>query len=464
MTINPNTEEAYKLLHNGTLALARAEQQGLRVDMDYLGKQKKRITRKILHLEKQFLKSAFFKGWQKSTTKSINIYSNHQLGHYLYKIKKIVPENTTASGEGSTNEETLTQLGIPELKILMRIRKLKKIRDTYFEQFEREQVNGVLHPSFNLHLVKTHRSSSSNPNFQNIPKRDKEAMLLTRNALFPRKGYQLLEADYSGLEVRIAACYHQDSTMLKYIKDPTTDMHRDMAMQIFKLKTFDKHNPEHKTLRAAAKNGFVFPQFYGDYYGNNAISIASDWCGLSKTNKWKTGQGIEFEDGYISDHLISHGFDSLKKFTEHLKKIERDFWYNRFPEYREWKERWWRTYLKYGYIDMKTGFRCSGIMSRNDVTNYPIQGAAFHCLLWSFIKLDFYMRQENWKTRLIGQIHDSIVFDVHPDELEMVSKNIVQVTTKELRKHWNWITVPLDIDAELCDVDAPWSTKRDYKL
>ena len=68
-----------------------------------------------------------------------------------------------------------------------------------------------------------------------------------------------MEADFGSLEVRIAACYHQDPTMIKYIKDETTDMHRDMAQQIFKLSNFDKHNRAHGILRTAAKNGFVFP-------------------------------------------------------------------------------------------------------------------------------------------------------------------------------------------------------------
>ena len=124
-------------------------------------------------------------------------------------------------------------MGIPELDNLLRIRKLKKVRDTYLEGFLREQVNGYIHPFFNLHLVRTYRSSSDHPNFQNIPKRDKEAMNIVRRAIFPRPGHQLLELDYSGLEVRIAACYHKDKTMLRYIGDPHSDMHGDMAKQIF---------------------------------------------------------------------------------------------------------------------------------------------------------------------------------------------------------------------------------------
>ena len=133
-------------------------------------------------------------------------------------------------------------LEIPELNNLLQIRKLKKNRDTYLNGFLREQVNGYIHPSFNLHLVRTFRSSANSPNFQNIPIRDKESMQLTRRALFPRPGHQLLEIDYGQLEVRIAACYNQDKQLIHDIVQG--DMHGDMASQIFMINPFDRDIPE----------------------------------------------------------------------------------------------------------------------------------------------------------------------------------------------------------------------------
>ncbi|KKL05637.1 hypothetical protein LCGC14_2604030, partial [marine sediment metagenome] len=122
----------------------------------------------------------------------------------------------------------------------------------------------------------------------------------------------LLEVDYSGLEVRIAACYHQDPNMLKYINNPASDMHGDMAKQIFKLPKLDKAITEHKVLRDAAKNGFVFPEFYGDYYKNCAESMACNWGELPQS-RWKEGQGIKMPEGYLSDHLIAKGIKSYKQ-------------------------------------------------------------------------------------------------------------------------------------------------------
>jgi hypothetical protein len=817
MIVNPRTSQAYQLFHNGILALSRAELQGIRVDLDYIQTAKKHINKKINDLEQQFYKSKFFQHWKHTTKGEVNINSNYQLAHFLYGVKKIIPTKTTTSGKGSTDEEALQQLNLPELSELLEIRKLKKICNTYLESFEREQVKGYIHPFYNLHLVRTFRSciakgtkilsvrdfqkfpegvpieliktgdyvycfddnlnpaiqkvkwagktgykevirihyvvnggggkgyldvtpehkirlidgsyvqaknligdfrklndnkhipkirtlsckrvndtlrftghlkcgngllehrliysqligelknkdiihhkdgnhlnhnpknlektnlkdhasyhnknasievknkriqtlkenrhkikykkglenhnslklskfnyilllakskghithlnydfgtikkylnlysidpeiiklrydkngmfiskkrliklskfgrskvqsilghnyykllklykfygidpkrkwanqygkfqpgnhiiskiewihkkvdvydielekyhnffanqicvhnSADSPNFQNIPKRDKEAMKICRSALFPRPGHQLVEVDFSGLEVRIAACYHNDPVMIKYINDPKSDMHSDMAKQIFIMDKIDKSIESHYTLRQAAKNGFVFPEFYGDYYKNCAIGICNDWIHLPQ-KKWKSGEGIQmFDDDplyFISDHLISKGIKSFDQFVEHIKEIEYDFWNNRFSAYQEWKERWYTGYQKYGYIDMKTGFRCSGLMSRNDIINYPVQGAAFHCLLWSFIETDSLIRFKNLDSKLVGQIHDSMILDVNPDEREYLVKEIKKITCERLPATWDWIIVPLDVDVEVHPVDGSWA-------
>jgi len=464
MDIHPKTADAYRLLHEGTLALARAERQGIRLDTDYIQKQRHRLSKRIELLEAKFKRSNFYKRWYHSIgNKDPNIYSNAQLSHYLYKVKKLSPLGETTSGQGATDENALTQLNIPELNDILQIRKLKKIRDTYLEGFAREAVDGVLHPFFNLHLVKTFRSSSDRPNFQNIPKRDKEAMQIVRKSLYPRKGHQLMEIDYSSLEVRIAQIYHQDPVMLKYITDPTTDMHRDMAMQIFILKHFDKTIPEHKTLRYMAKNGFVFPQFYGDFYKSCAYNIANNHLELPN-GKWKKGMGIAMPEGHISDHLIANGIRSIDHFIEHIKAIETDFWQNRFKVYAKWKDQWFAKYIKRGYVDLKTGFRCSGVMSRNDSINYPIQGAAFHCLLKSFIMADHIIQVEKLKSRLVGQIHDSMILDVHPSEVEHIAHVVHNVTCSQLLKEWPWITVPLEVEMDLGGIDESWVSLKPYSL
>jgi DNA polymerase-1 len=458
--MNPNTKEAYDLLHNGILALQKMEMQGLRIDVEYIQQKKKSITKEIHDLEQKFMKSKFYKDWDTSSTTKVNIYSPVQLGKFLYTVKKIKIKKETASGQGATDEEALQQLGIPELNILLKIKKLKKIRDTYLAGFEREQIDGIIHPFYDLHLVRTYRGSSNSPNFQNIPKRDKEAMDATRKAIYPRPGHQLLEIDFGQLEVRISACYNQDDQLIYDILHG--DMHKDMAVEIFHIKKYDKE--KHGVLRQAAKNGFVFPQFYGDYYVNCAIRMANIWCGLPKTGKWKKDTGIKIGDEYISNIMLSNGYKSMDDFSEHIKKIESNFWGKRYKKYDKWKDSMWAEYQENGYINSFTGFTYQGVMKKNDAINYPIQGSAFHCLLWSIIEITKAQEKEKWNTRLVGQIHDAIVLDVDPAELEHIVKVIKCIMCHDILKVWKWITVPLVIDAELCPVDSSWAEKQPYKI
>ena len=452
--------EAYQLLHDGVLALARVEQQGLRIDVGYIKKQKRKITKQITELEEGFYDSDFFKEWKDSVQKKkINIYSPTQLSYFLYRVKKLESPKKTASGGDSTDEETLKRLNIPELDILLKIKKLKKIKDTYLASFEREQTDGYLHPFYNLHIARTYRSSSDRPNFQNIPIRDEEAMMYVRQAIYPRPGHQLWEIDYSQLEVRISACYNKDPQLIHDILEG--DMHRDMAMEIFKLKKYDPKL--HKTLRAATKNGFVFPQFYGDYYKNCAENMACTWGELPK-GRWKSGQGIQVGNVCLSDHMIENDIKSYMIFEKHVQEIERMFWQERYRTYSNWKESWWKKYQRRGYVTTKTGFVFQGVMSRNDVINYPVQGAAFHCLLWSLIEIMKVQLRERWDTKIVGQIHDSIIIDMNPKEVDHVIPIIKCIMCNDVRQHWPWIIVPLEIEADVCPVDGSWAEKKPFNI
>lgn len=457
MKMHPKTRQAYELLHDATLALADIERHGIHFDEQYANKQYHRLSKKIEVLEKKLKSSTFYKEWQMSSKNPVNINSNPQLRHFLYKVKGYTPASTTKkSGEGSTSEDALEALKIPELDILLKIRKLKKLRDTYLGSFTTEQSNGIIHPFFNLHNVITFRSSSSKPNFQNIPKREETAMTITRRCLIPSKGNLLLEGDYGQLEVRIAACYNQDPKLIDDIVHG--DMHADMASEIFFIKNLDKDNIKgHSTLRKAAKNGFIFPEFYGDYFGRCAVILAHEWGKLPEKGRWGKNKGIEIVDGlYLSDHLRSNGIKDFDDFKDHIEKIENDFWNKRYPVYRDWKESLWSNYQEKGYIDLKTGFRCQGVMDKNNAINYPVQGAAFHCLLWSLIRIHSLLNKQGFKTKIIGQIHDAIIFDVYPPELEDVKKLATDVMTRQLPDNWDWITVPLEVEFDEGKINESW--------
>lgn len=460
MNLRVASSVAYQLFHDGALALARAERQGIRIDVPYCERMREELTRTIEQHYRDFAKSALYQLWNRVYGAKINVFSPTQLARILYDKMKFTPPKETNTGQGSTDDDALRRINLPELAHLLEMRKLSKIRDTYLSAFLREQVDGHIHPSFNLHLVRTFRSSSDSPNLQNVPKRDAEAMRICRRAILPRPGHMLVEADFAMLEVMIAACYCKDPVLLAYVTDRTSDMHLDMAKQIFKMESMDKKIPAHAIMRQAAKNSFVFPQFYGDYYGNNAAGLA-DWMKLPTQGVWKDGLGIELPNGgHVSDHLRSVGIKSIDQFTEHLRDVEADFWGRRFQVYKKWREEWVAKYRRRGFLQMHTGFVCSGVMNKNEIINYPIQGTAFHCLLKTFIEVDAAMRKERWRSRLVGQVHDSMLLDVWPEEFEHVKGVIHHIVREYLPSVWKWIVVPLDIDIEAFEVDGPWMKEK----
>jgi DNA polymerase I-like protein with 3'-5' exonuclease and polymerase domains len=114
-------------------------------------------------------------------------------------------------------------------------------------------------------------------------------------------------------------------------------------------------------------------------------------------------------------------------------------------------------------MDTLTGFRCSGLIGRNDCINYPVQGSAFHCLLWSLIRLNRWLRTQKKQTQIIAQIHDSIVMYTAPEEAEEVIAMTRRIMCEDIRRVWPWIITPLEIEAEITPVDSDWSTKKEFK-
>jgi DNA polymerase-1 len=458
---SPSLSKAYRLFHRGAMALENMEQNGIAIATEECEKLKNELSQTIDRLTNELIQSEFGQQWKAFIGPSkFNINSSDQLSKFLYEFKKIPPPKLTTSGKGSTDDEVLRELKIPELDKILEIRKLKKIRDTYLDQFLREQCGGILHPFFQLHTTRTYRSSSDHPNFQNLPKRDPDTMKICRSVIYPRPGRQFLSMDFSGIEVRIACVYTQDERL---IKDTLSgDMHRDMAIELFLLDSLDKHDPNESRLRQAAKNSFVFPQFYGDYYVNCARNLI----------KWATDSRLK--DGTPAlEHLERKGLVrldrrgnliSFDRFEQHVKKVEDAFWNERYRTYSAWKERMWRNYIKNGYVEMLTGFRCSGLMDRKQVSNYPIQGTAFHCLLWVLIEFDQLLKQNKKQSRLVSQVHDEVTVECPPEELQWCAKVLKRLAEKKLPQQWNWINVPLEVEFEICNVGEPLSMKRHWDL
>lgn len=438
----------YDLLHEGTLALSDIEENGLRIDIKRVEKEIKNTDNKIKEIIEKLNGYKEIETWKRIFGKKFNLFSNKQLSELLFQHLKIKSKGVTEKGNHKTDETTLKKLKIPFVKDILELRKLNKSGNTYLQNFIREQWEGIIHPSFNLHLVKTFRSSSQNPNFQNIPVRQEEMKKLIRSCIIPRKDHLLVEIDYKALEVRIATCYHKDPNMINEIVNPARDMHRDMAIEIYKLSS----NEWNYMTRHCAKNMFVFPQFYGDYYE----SCAKHLFEAITTYKLTTASGVPIED-----HLKKKGIKNYDDFEEHLRKVEDRFWNVRFPIYTQWKKKQIERYYRNGYITLLTGFKCQGLMKRNEVINYPVQGAAFHCLLWSLIHLNKVFKKLQMKSMIVGQIHDSLILDVHLEEYNKVINLAHQIMTEEIRKVWDWIIVPLDIEVEVSVMNRSWYGKKE---
>ncbi len=460
--MKPITDKAYNLFHQGCIALSQVEANGIRIDVDYLNRAIENTTAKLDSLSDKMKKDEIFKIWKKQYGSRTNMGSRQQLGKILFDVMDYDCPSFTKTERYQVNEIVLASLKIPFTNQLLKIEKLKHARNTYLRGILKHTVDGYLHPFFSLNLVKSMRGSSSDPNFQNIPIRDPKISKLVRRAFISRDNYQIVEADYSGVEICAATCYHHDPRMISYIKNKKKDLHRDMAMQIYKL----KKEQINKEIRYCGKNMFIFPQFYGDWYLSCAQHL---WKAISQLHL-RTTEGIG-----LKKHLKRKGINKLGRcnpklpalsgtFEKHLQEVEDDFWNRRFQVYGQWKKDWWEEFNRKGYFDTLTGFRIEGFLNRKEVINYPVQGSAFHWLLWSLIRIQKLLNKYKMKSLIVGQIHDSIVADVYKKERRDYLEICKQVMTIDIRKHWKWICVPLSIEAEVAPVGGSWYEKKEVKI
>lgn len=449
----------YQLLHDGTLTLSRMENNGIKIDMAYLSQAMGEVSDKIQSLTDRIRASKEFYYWSRRFGSDTNLNSIKQLEQVLTRDLGLVIKEKTDKGFPKLDEASLKDFGLSFLNDFIECKKFKKLLTTYLEGISREVQDGYLHPNFLLNTVQTFRSSSASPNFQNIPVRSKTLAEYIRRCFIPRKNRRLVEIDFSGIEVRIAACYHKDPTMLEYIKDKSKDMHRDMAQECYMLSSPKEIN---RDSRYCAKNQFVFPQFYGSTYVNCAKAL---WESLTKMNLV-----VGDTKKKLSDHLREKGITQLGKcdrekdpvsgtFEYHIKEVQNRFWQERFPVYTQWKYDWYDAYRANGYFDMITGFRCKGLFSKNEVINYPVQSAAFHCLLWSIIEIQKWLDRTGKKSKLVGQIHDSLIADVVEEELQDFLNYAHKTMTIRLLNHWEWVIVPLEVEVDVTPVNGSWHEK-----
>jgi uracil-DNA glycosylase family 4 len=439
---------AFDFFMQGQEVLAKYEIRGMAADEEYYKKTYDDLGKQInsaydaVHFSPEFMK------YKEQVGKFPNIGSSDDLRQLVYEVCGQEKKIFTDKDKPSTDAEALRRTDCSFVPDLIKYRKLDKVRGTYLAQFLRFNFGGFIHTSINLHNMLTYRSSSDTPNFQNIPVRDKESQKTTRKGIKPRKGRVLLSSDLSGIEVGISCCYHQDPNLISYVKDKTKDMHRDSICDIFLLPV-----PEvTKELRFNGKNAWVFPQFYGSYYKNCARDLYERCWDL------KTTSGI-----VVMEHMREKGIKRYEEFEEHCKGVEDKFWGVRFAVYKKWKDDIEELYRKQGYIESHLGFRFSGYMTRNELCNYQTQGTAFHCLLWLVIQVDAISILEDWKSVGVMEIHDELIHDAFPENVDHICDTMDDLATKKMIERFPWINVPVRMEHEISEVDGSWAEMEFYR-
>ena len=190
--MKPVTDKAYKLFHQGQIALAQVESNGMKIDVEYLHKAIAKSKRKIEHLTENLKNDKIYKTWKKQYGNKFNIDSGLQLGKILFTTMDYECKHFTKTGIPVTDEAALAELDIPFIKDLISLSKIKKARGTYLKGILRETIDGFLNPFFGLNLARTFRGQSDHPNFQNIPIRVEEIARLIRQAFIARKNHRIV--------------------------------------------------------------------------------------------------------------------------------------------------------------------------------------------------------------------------------------------------------------------------------
>ena len=444
-------EKPFRFFMQGMDALARVQSEGLPINFAKIDELRNTLEEKYKESEAEVMASDEVKEWKKQHPgETFNPGSNKQIVEVLFKICKLKPPSAKEDATG----DTLEKLGTPFCKAILGMRRWSKVKD-FLKGYEREAVydedkkSYLIRPFFNISTgaggdgeagPRTYRSSADSPNFQNIPKRDKEMKKMLRTLFVAPPGYRFMEMDYKSLEVMVSASYHHDPQMIHYLQNPASDMHRDTACDMYIRKPDELTKDERSTIKA----GYVFSSFYGASYKSCARNM---WNNMPK---------------YTKEHLAKDcGIKTYEKWEAHVKKGDDIFWNERFKVYNAWRGTEWDRYQKFGYVQSYTGFRCYGPMGYTEATNRCIQGSAFHILLKALTYDLQDIKKAGLQSVIIGQIHDAIIALVKEGEEDKLAQIVYNNGVRRVSKEFPWICVPLVIEAEASEVGGSWAKMTD---
>lgn len=359
--------------------LAEMEYTGVRIDPTVLVDLSTQLKKRVRKLEEEAYTMA---------GGPFNIGSPAQVGMVLFERLQIDPKaKKTARGSYSTTEQILEKYAhkVPLVSLILKIRRLKKLITTYLDALPGliNRRTGKIHTSYNQTVTATGRISSTNPNLQNIPIRTDEGREI-RRAFIADPGDLIMSADYSQIELRLIADLSADKDMIDGFLSGD-DIHRITASKIYGVPLAEVTDDQRRHAKTAN---------FGIIYGISAFGLA-ERLGIARAEARK------LIDGYFAT----------------------------YPHIRDYLEKAVATAREQGYVTTKMGRRryLPDISSRNAVVrgyaernavNAPIQGSAADIIKVAMVRIYNEMERRGLRSRMIMQVHDELIFNVHPDELD----------------------------------------------
>nr|WP_315219590.1 DNA polymerase I [uncultured Flavobacterium sp.] len=387
--------------------LADMETEGIRLDVDFLKQMSTEIDVEIKSLEQKIYETAGEK---------FNLASPKQLGDILFDKLKIggAKQKKTKTGQYATGEEILSYLANdhPIVKEILDWRQMVKLQSTYIlalpEQVDKKTLR--VHTDYMQTVAATGRLSSNNPNLQNIPIRTERGRQIRKAFVARDENHTLISADYSQIELRIIAALSGEENMIAAFKNGE-DIHKATAAKVFDV-------PLEEVSREQRSNAKTVN--FGIIYGVSAF-------GLSNQTSMSRSESAALIEAYYKT------YPRLKSYIQEQIEFAREKGYVQTILGR-------RRYLK----DINSANAVVRSAAERNAVNAPIQGSAADVIKIAMINIHKKLKEENWKSKMLLQVHDELVFDVHNDELEKIQPMI-----KHEMENAFMMSVPLDVELGL---------------
>ena len=384
--------------------LAAMELEGINLDVPFLKEMSVEMAKESSELEQKIYETAGEK---------FNLASPKQLGDVLFDKMKIggAKQKKTKTGQYATGEEILSYLANdnPIVKDILDWRQMVKLQSTYIDALPNQvdKKTGRVHTDYMQTVAATGRLSSNNPNLQNIPIRTERGRLIRKAFIARDENYTLLSADYSQIELRIIAALSGEENMIKAFQN-NEDIHRSTAAKVFNV-------PLEEVTKEQRSNAKTVN--FGIIYGVSAF-------GLSNQTSLSRKESAELIDAYYAT------YPKLKSYMSNQVDFARENGYVQTVLGR-------RRYLK----DINSANMMVKSGAERNAVNAPIQGSAADIIKIAMINIHKKLTSENWKSKMLLQVHDELVFDVHNSELEKIKPMIKHEMENAFK-----MDVPLDVE------------------